>query len=271
VRRLDHQPTGHYSTPLLEHLHAAGHHVSLINPRWIKDHARSQGRRNKTDEVDARIIAGFLRTHALHPWQPASKEQQTLRALLQRREDIQRMKAAEENRLESKPAPAVAFLIKQSIAHYGSQLEAIEKAITAALKASPQLRQQLEHLCTIPGIGRITALKLLAGLPVIENFERIRDIAAWAGLTPALCRSGTSIEKRPRMNKQGSGALRKAMYMSAVTLLRSKACNALTRFRDRLLSKGKAKMSVIGALMRKLFQTACGVLKHNTPFNPALN
>lgn len=41
------EATGHYSTPLLEHLHAAGHHASLINPRWIKDYARSQGRRNK--------------------------------------------------------------------------------------------------------------------------------------------------------------------------------------------------------------------------------
>lgn len=265
------EATGHYSTPLLEHLHTAGHHVSLINPRWIKDYARSQGRRNKTDEVDARIIADYVRTHELHPWQPASKDQQTLRALIQRREDIQRTKGAEERRLESRPAPAVALLIKQTITHCENQLKAIAKAIKATLKANPALSTQVAQLCTIPSIGEVTALKILAGIPPVESFERVRDIAAWAGLTPALCRSGTSLEKRPRMNKQGSGALRKAMYMPAVTLMKSKADHSLTRFRDRLLNEGKSKMCVVGALMRKLFQTACGILKHNTPFNPSLS
>lgn len=265
------EATGHYSTALLGHLHTKGHHVSLINPRWIKDYARSQGRRNKTDEVDARVIAHYVHTHALPAWQPASEDQKTLRALITRREDIQRTKAAEERRLESRPAPAAAVFIKQTIAHCQRQLQAIEKAITAALHASAELRGQVENLCTIPSIGRVTALKILAGIPPVAAFERVRDLAAWAGLTPALCRSGTSLEKRPRLNKQGSAALRKAMYMPAVTLMKSKAGNALTRFRDRLLQSGKAKMSVIGALMRKLFQTACGVLKHNAPFNPSLN
>lgn len=265
------EATGHYSTPLLEHLHATSHHASLINPRWIKDYARSQGRRNKTDEVDARVIADYMRTHALPAWQPASKEQQTLRALLQRREDIQRTRLAEERRLESRPAPAVAFLIKQTIAHCQSQLTQIEQAINTAISASPALKKHMENLQTIPSIGRITALKILAGTPPVESFERVRDLAAWAGLTPAQCRSGTSLDKRPRMNKQGSATLRKAMYMPAVTLMKSRAQNTLTRFRDRLLAAGKPKMSVIGALMRKLFQTACGVLKHHAPFNPTLN
>lgn len=226
---------------------------------------------HQTDEVDARVIAGYVRTHALPAWQPASKEQQTLRALLQRREDIQRTMLAEERRLESRPAPAVAFLIKQTIAHCQSQLTQIEQAINTAISASPALKKHMENLQTIPSVGRITALKILAGIPPVESFERVRDLAAWAGLTPALCRSGTSLDKRPRMNKQGSSALRKAMYMPAVTLMKDKSQNALTRFRDRLLAGGKARMCVVGALMRKLFQTACGVLKHNAPFTPSLN
>jgi transposase len=265
------EATGHYSMALLEHLHAKGHHASLINPRWIKDYARSQGRRNKTDEVDARVIADYVRTHDLPAWQPAGEDQKTLRALLARREDIQRTKAAEERRLESRPAPAAAVFIKQTIAHCEGQLQAIEKAINAAVKESIKLSTAMENLCSIPSIGRITALKLLAGIPPVESFERVRDLAAWAGLTPSQCRSGTSLEKRPRMNKQGSATVRKAMYMPAVTLMKSRAENTLTRFRDRLLLAGKTKMSVIGALMRKLFQTACGILKHNTPFNPSLN
>jgi len=262
------EATGHYSTALLEHLHARGHHASLINPRWIKDYARSLGRRNKTDEVDARVIADFVRTRALPAWQPASPEQQTLRALLQRREELQRLHTAEAQRLESRPAPALAVFIKQTIAHCQRQLAALEKAITAALKANAAWRRRKTHLQTIPSVGHVTALKVLAALPEVDAFERVRDLAAWAGLTPALRQSGTSVQGRPRMNKQGSAFLRKAMYMPAVTLMRSRADNALTRFRDRLLAAGKSKMCVLGALMRKLFQVICGVIKHDSPFNP---
>jgi transposase len=263
------EATGHYSLALLEHLHAAGHHASLINPRWIKDYARSEGRRNKTDAVDARVIARYVEKHALPAWRPRSAVQQSLQALSRRREDAQRAWSAEKQRLKSGPAPAVAVFIKESIAHHERQIAQIDKAITALLRSSETLRTRSAHLESIPSIARLSAVKLLAELPEIDCFERVRDIAAWAGLTPALCESGTSVRRRTPMNKQGSGALRKALYMPALVLLRSRADNPLTRFRDRLLAAGKPRMVVIGALMRKLFQTACGVLKHNRPFDPS--
>jgi hypothetical protein len=71
-----------------------------------------------------------------------------------------------------------------------------------------------------------------------------------AGALEAFKESG--LEKRPRMHKQGNGALRKAMYRPAVTLMKSKADHALTRFRDRLLSEGQTRRCVVGALMLKL-------------------
>jgi transposase len=263
------EATGHYSLGLLRYLHGAGHVVSLFNPRWIKDYARSEGRRNKTDAVDARIIARYMQTHATRPWQPRTAAQDALQALGRRRTDAQRALLAEKDRLES-AAPSAAVFIKTSIAHYEKQLREIEKALDALVDGDAVLCRACMLLDSIPGIGRITAIALLAEMPELACFERVRDAAAWAGLTPALCQSGTSVHKRSRMNKQGNGALRKALYMPVLTLLRSKSSNALTHLRNRLREAGKAEMVIVGALMRKLFQTACGVLKHDQMFNNSL-
>jgi transposase len=263
------EATGHYSSAVLHHLHAAGHFVSLFNPRWIKDYARSEGRRNKTDAADARVIARYVQTHISRAWQPRTPAQEALLALSRRRDTARRTLTAEKLRLESSCA-AVRHLIKLSIAHYERQLQAIDKAMRDLLAKDPALHRRCILLESIPGIGRVTAATLLAELPELECFERVRDVAAWAGLTPALCESGTSVRGRARMNRQGNGRLRKALYMPAVVLLRSKAAHALSSFRDRLQAAGKPPMVVIGALMRKLFQTACGVLKHGQSFNPSL-
>lgn len=263
------EATGHYSLGVLRYLHGAGHFVSLFNPRWIKDYARSEGRRNKTDAVDARVIARYVQTHATRAWQPRSAAQEALQALGRRRADAMRALLAEKERLTS-AAPSAATFIKTSIAHYEKQLKDIEKALDVLVDGDAGLCRACLLLESIPGIGRITAIALLAEMPDLACFERVRDAAAWAGLTPALCESGTSVHKRSRMNKQGNGALRKALYMPVLTLLRSKAANALTALRNRLREAGKAEMVIIGALMRKLFQTACGVLKHDQLYNKTL-
>ena len=263
------EATGHYSQPLLQCLHAADHHVSLVNPRWIKDYARSEGRRNKTDAADARLIARYTQTHALRPWQPRSQAQTLLQALSRRREQTIHQLAAEKLRLQNEP-PVTSTLTKATIAHYQRQLSEIERQLDQLLKANPTLKRESTLLQSIPGIGRTTAIAILAELPPLESFQRTRDVAAWAGLTPGLCESGTSVRKRSPMNKQGNGRLRKSLYMPALVLYRSKRHNALTSFARRLTEAGKSPMVIIGALMRKLFQTACGVLKHDCAFNPSL-
>lgn len=266
------EATGHYSLALLRHLHGTGHFVSLVNPRWIKDYARSEGRRNKTDAVDARIIARYVLTHAIRPWQPPTATQEALQALNRRQADVMRGLTAEKLRLQSATAQTTPF-IQATIAHHESQLKEIAKAVGALLRAEPggTLNQRRILLESIPGIGRATALALLAELPDPALFERARDAAAWAGLTPSLRESGTSVRQRPRLSKQGNGRLRKALYMPALVLLRGKAAHGPGRLRDRLREAGKPEMVIIGALMRKLLQTVCGVLKHRQPFNPSLS
>ena len=101
---------------------------------------------------------------------------------------------------------------------------------------------------------------------MITQYESARQVAAFAGLVPRERRSGSSVRGRPRLSKIGNARLRKALYFPAITALR---CSAFFQsWAEGLRQRGKCKMSVIGAAMRKLIHLAYGVLKTGQPFDP---
>ena len=123
----------------------------------------------------------------------------------------------------------------------------------------PHLKQQCDLLTSIPGIGEQTASVLLAEIRDVSNYNNARLLAACAGLTPCERSSGTSVKGKTRLSCTGNVRLRKALYLPAVVAM---PCNPLLKaMSDRLLGRGKVKMQVIGALMRKLVHLAFGILK----------
>ncbi|MGB8625971.1 MAG: transposase [Candidatus Cybelea sp.] len=114
-------------------------------------------------------------------------------------------------------------------------------------------------------IGETTAGTLLAEIPNIDHFESAKAVAAFAGLSPRDRRSGTSIHGRPRLCRTGNSRLRKALYMPAIVARRFNP--TLRIFAERLLSAGKHKQLVIGAVMRKLLALAYGILRSGVAFD----
>jgi transposase len=92
----------------------------------------------------------------------------------------------------------------------------------------------------------------------------VRQWVAYAGLDPRPYRSGTSVRKTPRISKVGSAFIRRSLYMPALTAIRSN--EAVQAFYQRLIGRGKMKMKVVVAVMRKLLHAIYGVFKNNTPF-----
>jgi hypothetical protein len=116
------------------------------------------------------------------------------------------------------------------------------------------------------GVGEATAAVLLAEVPDMKEYRSARKVAALAGLVPRERQSGSSIRGRVRLSKIGNARLRKALYFPAVTALR---CSPFfQQWAEGLRQRGKSKMSVIGAAMRKLIHLAYGVLKTGQPFDP---
>ena len=261
------EATGTYGEPLALFLHGAGQRVSVINPAAVKAFARSRLSRTKTDKVDAELIARFCQAQEPPVWSPPAAEVHELQALVRRLESLIEMRVAEENRLSSGiTVEAVRHSVEEHLAHLNEQVERTEELIRAHIGNHPRLKRQSELLDSIPGIGETTAAVLLAEITDINEYRSARQVAAYAGLVPRERQSGSSLRGRARLSKIGNARLRKALYFPAVTALR---CSAFFQaWAEGLQARGKCKMTVICAVMRKLIHLAYGVLKTGQPFDP---
>jgi transposase len=258
------EATGSYGDALAEFLYSSGHAVSVVNPARIYSYARSRLSRNKTDKGDAQLIALFCQNEKPQVWHPSPPEVKELRALVRRLEDLVQMRVQENNRSKANAHPAVQASLAQMLTSLDTQVKALRKAVREHVRAHPVLLRQFELLMSIVGIGDKTAYKLLAEIDV-ANFKDAKALAAFLGLTPKHHTSGTSIRGRPKLSKTGSSSLRKALYFPAMAALRT--CPSMQAFGARLSAKGKPKMVVIGAIMRKLVHIVYGVLKHSSPYS----
>ena len=261
------EATGTYYEALASYLHERGHAVSVVNPASVRDYARSRLSRTKTDRVDASLIAGFCAERRPPAWRPPAPELRELQALVRRLDSLREMRTMEENRLSSGVrVAAVRASLEDSIAHLSEQIRKTEALIADHIGRHPGLRRQRELLDTIPGIGAATAAVLLGEMPDLKEYRSARAVAALAGLVPRERQSGSSVRGRVRLSKIGNSRLRKALYFPAVTALR---CSPFFRqWAAGLRQRGKSKMAVIGAAMRKLIHLAYGVLKTGKPFDP---
>lgn len=260
------EATGRYSEAVAEHLHAAGHTVSVINPARLKAFGQASLTRTKTDQTDAALLAEFCRQQQPAAWSPPAPAQRELRALVRRRESLRGMRQQEANRLSSGEAsPAVRHSLEAVLAVLDEQLAQVEQAIAAQAASDPALRRQTELVDSVIGIGQTTATALLAEID-FGAYPSARQLAAQAGLTPRQRQSGTSVHGKPRLSKQGASQLRKILYFPAIVAMKHNP--VIRAFAQRLAERGKAKLAIVCACMRKLLHLVYGVLKSGLPFDP---
>jgi len=259
------EASGRYGDALAIYLHAQGYRVSVVNPARIKHYAKSQFRRNKTDKLDADVIAHFAQTQAPPAWIPPTPETRELAELVHQYDTLQAARQQEHNRLQAGvQSEQVRQLLTQHLAFLDSQLAEVRRLIGEHIDQHPDMKQRQALLTSIPGIGALTAAKLQA--IALHRFEDARAASAFGGLHPQQFDSGSSVHRRARMSKMGHADLRKALYMPAVVAQRYNPC-----VRDlclRLVEKGKHTMAILGAAMHKLLCLAYGVLRSGKPFDP---
>jgi len=261
------EATGTYGEALAYYLHQDDYTVSVVNPAAVKAFAGSRLSRTKTDKVDAELIARFCLAQQPLAWTPPAPEVRELQALVRRLESLIEMRVAEENRLEAgSVVAAVRSSVEAHVVYLAAEIKRTEEFIRNHIDTHPTLKQQSALLDSIPGIGKTTAALLLAEIVDVTQYGSARQVAAYAGLVPRERRSGSSVRGRTRLSKIGNARLRKALYFPAITALR---CSSFFKeWATGLRERGKCKMSVIGAAMRKLIHLAYGVLKTGKPFDP---
>ena len=262
------EATGRYGQALAHYLSGQGHAVSVVNPLRIKAYGDSKLKRAKTDRGDAALIADFVRRESPSLWTPPSPEQQQLRDLVRRVADLQQMRQQERNRLEAgTDSPHVADSLQLLVDVLTTQIQALQQTIEAHLQAHPALQRTSRLLCSIPGIGRLTAVRLMVELPDIQAFDNPKQLVAFAGLAPSVHHSGTSVHRRAHTSRKGNAVLRTQLFMPALVALRHNP--VIQALQHRLQRAGKAKMVIVVAAMRKLLHLVYGILKSGRPFDPA--
>ena len=261
------EATGTYGQALALFLDEQGHTVSVVNPAQVYHFVQTSLSRTKTDKKDAQQIARFCQLHRPPAWTPPPAHLRTLQALVRRLDALLEMRQSEKNRLDAAPlASEVRTSIETVLAFLEKEIAAIKAQIQEHIENHPDLRGKRDLLVSIPGIAQTSAAAILAELGDITPFTGARQVAAFAGLVPKIRHSGSSVRGRATLSKRGSWRLRHALYFPAMTALRF---NPLIRaLRERLEERGKAKMAILGAAMRKLLHLVYGVLRSGKPFDP---
>jgi transposase len=198
----------------------------------------------------------------VHPTPRALPDEQTqeLEAVLERRRQLIGMRTAEKNRLHTAPK-AVRAGVKAHIAWLEGELATIDAELDALLHRSPVWRQQEDLLRSVPGIGPVVALTLLAELPELARLDR-RKLAALVGVAPLNRDSGSLRGKRTIWG--GRGSVRSTLYMATLTAIRYNP--VIRAFYERLCAAGKAKKTALTACMRKLLTILHAILVRRTPW-----
>ncbi|MFH2040201.1 MAG: IS110 family transposase [Chloroflexota bacterium] len=261
------EATGQYGDGVSEHLYRIGHVVSVVNPARIKRYGDSKLHRNKTDKADAALIAELCLKEKPLLWEPLAPYVHQLRQLIRRLNDLQTNYQQERNRLQSGTNDSwVIDDLRDHIQDLQQRMNALKTAIQKIICATPELKRQFDLLITIPGIGTLTAARLLAEIGDITWFENAPQLAAYAGLNPKGNRSGSSVFKKSRISKEGRAFLRYMLYMPAIVARKHNPI--IQAFCARLEENNLPKMAIIAAAMRKLLHIVFGVLKHQLPFDP---
>ena len=254
------EATGGYEAPVAAALGAAGLPVAVVNPRQVRDFAKSTGKLAKTDALDARVLAlfGERMRPAARPLPDA--QAQELSGLLTRRRQVVGMLTAEKNRLHIAPT-AVREDIHNHISWLKRSLAKLNAELGDALRRSPLWRENEDLLRSAPGVGPVLTLTLVAELPELGSLDR-RQIAALVGIAPFNRDSGTLRGKRTVWG--GRAPVRAALYMA--TLVAARFNPVIRPFYQRLLAAGKPKKVALTACMRKLLTILNAMIKHRTPW-----
>jgi len=264
VTRVVIEATGAPAARLVRTLAEAAMPLGVVDPRRIKALRLAEGRKAKTDKLDAGLIARFalLMTDAVRPApSPAALE---LRALSTRRRQLVEMIAAEKTRLKQAFEPVLMASFRLTIELLGEERARIEAMIEARTSATPEDRRKGELLRSIPGFGPVISATLMADLPELGALDN-KAIASLAGVAPHIQQSGA---QAGRAHIQGGRpCVRAALYMAALSAVRHDA--GFKADYKAMRAAGKPAKVALIAIARKLIVAANAILKHGEPWKPA--
>jgi transposase len=220
---------------------------SIINPRAARDFAKSMGRFEKTDRIDAQMLARFAEARRTLPTPLPSEARLRLEADVARLRQVTRDIVVQKQRRSATTDPFALEQIGQALALFKKQSVALAARIADLIAEDPFWKAFDKTLRSIKGLGDRSVAYLIAELPELGTLSG-KAITKLAGLAPIANDSGKRSGKRPV--RGGRAPVRSLLFLVADIARRYD--DDLLKFRDKLLAAGKPKMVVRIALARKL-------------------
>jgi transposase len=264
------EATGVYHEKLAYYLVGKGRSLSIVLPNKISNYLRTLEVKTITDKTASVGIARFGLERKLDGWRQPKPIFKRLRQLTRERDQLVQTRSTIKNHLhaeqaEADPNKSSLSRIKKQIALLDKQEKEILEEIRALLKQDEQIKQSVKLVCSIPGVGLLTAAIVLAETNGFELIRNKRQLASYAGLDVKEKLSGTSVKGKPCLSKKGNKHLRKAMHFPALAAIRHD-----DRFKAifaRLVAKQGVKMKAVAAIQRKLLEMIYTLYKNNTPYD----
>jgi transposase len=251
------EATGVYHESLAYYLQKQGLEVSIVLPNKISNYARTLEVKTVTDKTASEAIARFGIERKLDTWKPASPLYKKLRQLTRERDQLVQSRTIAKNQLhaeqsEAEPNKSTVARVKKQIALFNKQEQEIKVELAALVKQNETVKQKVELITSIPGVGALTAVTVLAETNGFELIRNKKQLTSYAGLDVKEKQSGTSVKGKPRISKKGNRFLRKSMHLPALSAIRHDE-----RFKAvfaRVVAKHGVKMKAAVAVQRKLLE-----------------
>lgn len=266
VRLVVIEATGRYHRRVAAALLQAGVAVAVVNPQQVRAFARAAGKLEKTDRIDAEILARFGRAMNPRVTVRAPENQAILSDLVARRRGLIQVRVAEANRAHEQLPGLAATQSRKLLRLVEQQIEDLDREIAKLIEADDDCSNKAKVIDSVPGIGPDTANQLLAGLPELGKLNR-QQIAKLVGVAPLNCDSGGFRGQRRICG--GRADVRTCLYMAAFNARQK--CARFKQYFDGLMARGKLYQVAMTACMRKLLVVLNQMVKNNTHWNQKLS
>ncbi len=266
------EATGVYHEALAYHLTDNGYDVSIVLPNKISSYMRTLETKTITDHTSSEAILMFGLQRKLPNWQRPAAVYRRLQQLTRERDQLIIFRTMAKNRLHAERAQAMpdkdsVLRYNKQVAFFNKQIAEIINGINAVVKSNADLKSKVEQSCTIPGIGLLTAVTILAETNGFDLIKSKKQLVSYAGLDVREKQSGTSVKGKPKISKRGNRHLRKCLHMPALAAIKSD--DRLKAVFARLVSKHGIKMKAAVAVQRKLLEMVYVLQKKNETYDSA--
>lgn len=263
------EATGVYYENCALFLSKKGFKVSVILPNKAKKYLQATGLKSKNDKIDAQGLARMGAEQSLEKWVPMSEFYYTLRSITRHYQSIQELKTVLKNQLHAHsngmyPSKVVDKALKKMIKDIEKQAKELKLKIEVMVKANQELKQKVENINAIKGLGILTIAVIIAETNGFELFNNSRQLVSFCGYDIVENQSGKHNGKT-KISKKGNSHIRRALFMPAFSVVKHKVGPFKALF-DRTFQRHHTKMKSYVAVQRKLLVLIYSLWKNGEKF-----